>query len=129
MADPVSALQQEKFSNFLKNSLTTNESQIVDMLSQFSNYQQLLIKYNDNINLISHNDLEILWVRHYLDSLIPIKIFYDIPPHSSKFVEVIDIGSGAGFPGMPICIAVPNARVTLVESIQKKVNFLLELKN
>ncbi|KAF8818287.1 16S rRNA (guanine(527)-N(7))-methyltransferase RsmG [Rickettsia endosymbiont of Cardiosporidium cionae] len=81
-------------------------------------YQKLLLKWNRAINLVSKHDQQFLWDRHILDSLQLIKFIDNLDIH------LVDLGSGAGFPGMVLSIAgVKN--VTLIESNVKKCSFLL----
>jgi 16S rRNA (guanine527-N7)-methyltransferase len=83
----------------------------------FYRYLQLLLKWNAKINLVSSPDPKIILDRHLLDSL-------QLVPYIAGGEALLDIGSGAGFPGIPLAIAVPGIRVTLAESIKKKVDFL-----
>ena len=78
----------------------------------------LVYEQSDRLSLVARGDRPILFTRHVLDSLNPIDFL--IPPPES----VLDIGSGAGFPGIPLAIAWPHTRVTLVESRDKKCGFL-----
>lgn len=86
--------------------------------SRFRNYLDELERWNAGINLISvRSSEEILW-RHFADSLAGLKTIGDGP------LTVIDLGTGAGFPGLPIKIARPSLTLSLVESITKKCGFL-----
>ena len=80
----------------------------------------LLSHWNQRINLTSIRDLDTAVLRHYCESLF----FASRLPKS--FVSIADIGSGAGFPGIPIAVLRPDCRVTLIESVQKKAVFLRE---
>ena len=85
-------------------------------LQQFSLYHRELKAWNKKVNLTSlQDDLDIL-IKHFIDSLLPLRF---IPHHSS----LLDIGSGAGFPGIPLKIAAPSLQVTLLDSTLKKVFF------
>jgi len=88
-------------------------------IGQFSLYHQLLQSWNQKINLISPGDAERIITRHFLESM-GISRVLDFPESDS----VLDLGSGAGFPGLPIKIIRPDIRMILVESIRKKVLFL-----
>lgn len=89
--------------------------EIEDRLRQ---YQTLLLKWQEKINLISPSTTKDSWNRHFLDSL-------QLLPLIPKDVKTIyDLGSGAGFAGMVIAIARPDVKVTLVESDSKKCAFL-----
>jgi 16S rRNA (guanine(527)-N(7))-methyltransferase RsmG len=78
----------------------------------------LVHKQAAQLALIAHGDRAVLFTRHVLDSLNPIDLFVQ-PPTS-----LLDVGSGGGFPGIPLAIAWPETRVTLLESREKKCGFL-----
>jgi len=86
-----------------------------EMLAQFS---RLVLDWNDKLNLTSITDPQQFWVKHIYDSLTCLPLVFALGP-----VSVIDIGTGAGFPGIPLRIAYPEMQLTLVESIQKKADF------
>lgn len=86
-------------------------------IALFLRYFRELKAWNKKINLTSiENDREII-LRHFLDSLIPY-------PYIKGSKRLLDIGSGAGFPGIPIKVHDPSISVTLVDSVEKKVHFL-----
>ena len=88
-------------------------------LDQFVIYWRELKRWNSRMNMTSiREDREII-IKHFLDSLSVLQCF-DIKPGDS----VIDIGTGAGFPGLPIKIYIPDIKLVLVESSSKKVSFL-----
>lgn len=80
--------------------------------------------WNSKINLISRKDITNLEVHHYLHSL-SILLFQQIEKGSS----VLDVGTGGGFPGIPLAIALPDVRFTLIDSIQKKIKVVTEIAN
>ncbi|MFH1975554.1 MAG: 16S rRNA (guanine(527)-N(7))-methyltransferase RsmG [Pseudomonadota bacterium] len=84
---------------------------------KFSIHAGELIKWNSKTNLTSITDPFEVAVKHFLDSLAPARI---IPPGSS----MLDMGSGGGFPGIPLKIILPSLSVSLVDSSRKKVSFL-----
>lgn len=98
-------------------------------LEQFLRYRQELVDWNTRINLTAITDPEEVLMKHFLDSL-SVLLVYDRPA-----VRLLDIGSGAGFPGLPLKIVRPQWQVTLLEATGKKVTFLqhiievLQLKN
>lgn len=92
-------------------------------LKKFSTYEDLLKTWNSRFNLTAIKDENDVLVKHYIDSIYPLA-FVDIPDGST----LVDMGSGAGFPGVPLAIMLPNVKITLVESNKKKVSFLEELK-
>jgi 16S rRNA (guanine527-N7)-methyltransferase len=105
--------------------LQLNEHQIEQLLR----YQQELLDWNTRINLTAITDPEEVWLKHFLDSLSLLMV-YDRP-----VVRLLDIGAGAGFPGLPLKIVRPQWQVLLLEATGKKVTFLrhiieaLQLKN
>ncbi len=81
-------------------------------------YQALLLKWQKAVNLVSPSTLDQAWERHFLDSLQLIPLI----PQNTK--SILDMGSGAGFPGLAIAMARPDLAVTLIESDSKKCSFL-----
>lgn len=98
-------------------SLELNERQI----EQFFQYFELLIEWNKVMNLTAITEISEVISKHFVDSLSLIKAMGDI---SQKEYEVIDVGTGAGFPGIPLKIAFPQLKVTLMDSLNKRVKFL-----
>jgi len=88
-------------------------------LGQFAAYQALLIDWNERINLTGIREPEMIQVRHFLDSLTCATVTGDLGG-----TYLADIGTGAGFPGLPLKILFPGMHLTLVESVAKKARFL-----
>ena len=92
-------------------------------LAQFREYTRLLHEGNRRANLTAITDPDEVQVRHHLDSLTAVLAL----PDWADGRRVVDIGAGAGFPGVPLKIAFPGIRLTLAESVGKKTAFLREL--
>ena len=105
---------------FIKDELKLEVSD--ETLSKFSTYERLLREWNEKFNLTAILDDDGILEKHFIDSIYSIK-YVDFLDKS-----LCDIGSGAGFPGVPLAILIPSLKVTLVESNGKKVTFLNELK-
>ena len=95
-----------------------------EQLSQISIYIDLLLRWNARMNLTAVRDEENIVTRHFGESLFAARITGRDFPAGSR---LLDIGSGAGFPGLPIKIFAPHLHVTLIESNHKKATFLREV--
>lgn len=93
-------------------------------LNQFYLYYELLIKWNEVMNLTAITEMNQVVTKHFIDSLSLIKIVDNL---ASTGFSIIDIGTGAGFPGIPLKIAFPNIKITLLDSLNKRVRFLDEV--
>lgn len=82
----------------------------------FLRYLRELQAWNRKINLTTITDDKDIVIRHFLDSLTPVRLL-------SGVESLLDIGSGGGFPGLPLKIALPSLKVTLMDSVEKKVHF------
>lgn len=98
--------------------LSINEEKI----EKLALYKDMLLSWNEQINLTAILDQEEIAIKHFIDSLA-VSRFIDF----KKDQKLIDIGSGAGFPGLPIKIIFPEINVTLLDSLQKRCRFLNEL--
>lgn len=90
-------------------------------LEQFVRYKELLVEWNEKINLTAITEDKEVALKHFADCLSVLKVC-DISGKS-----VIDVGTGAGFPGLVLKIAVPDIRLTLLDSLNKRINFLNEV--
>jgi 16S rRNA (guanine527-N7)-methyltransferase len=93
-------------------------------LSSIRTYIDLLVKWNAKLNLTAIRDPEEIVIRHFGESLFAARQLF---PARDSHVSVIDVGSGAGFPGLPLKIWAPNLDLTLVESNHRKATFLREV--
>lgn len=91
-------------------------------IDQLEAFATSLKEWNARYNLISRNDVDHLWEHHILPSLIPISLV-EFPEHSF----VLDIGSGGGFPAIPLKIVRPDLQMLLVDSVRKKTLFLQKI--
>ncbi|MFQ5593637.1 MAG: 16S rRNA (guanine(527)-N(7))-methyltransferase RsmG [Anaerolineae bacterium] len=91
-------------------------------LEMFQKYYEELVDWNQRVNLTAISDYEDVQIRHFADSLA-VNLALDVAGLGDQ-TSLVDIGSGAGFPGLPLKIAQPAWHVLLVESARKKANFL-----
>lgn len=90
-----------------------------EMYAKYDKYADFLVEYNKNVNLTAITDPAGILVKHFIDSVIALK-YVDIPENST----LIDVGTGAGFPSVPIKIFRPDIKVTLLDSLNKRITFL-----
>lgn len=88
-------------------------------LAKLERYYELLIEYNKVMNLTGITNKEEVYLKHYYDSLTLIKIV-----NLNNYESLCDIGTGAGFPGIVLKIVFPNLKITLVDSLNKRIKFL-----
>ena len=91
-------------------------------IEQFYNYMNLLIEWNKTMNLTSIVDPNEIIIKHFIDSLTILESI-------EKNDTIIDVGTGAGFPGVPIKIAYPETKIVLLDSLNKRITFLNEIIN
>ena len=87
---------------------------------QFYNYMKLLLEWNEKINLTAITEQNDIILKHFIDSIT-------INKYIEQSNSIIDIGTGAGFPGIPLKIMNQNKKITLVDSLNKRINFLNEV--
>jgi 16S rRNA (guanine527-N7)-methyltransferase len=114
------------FSNKNMNSIELIEKYFPQLTEQqkqqFTQLGELYIHWNAQINLVSRTDMDNLYEKHILHSLAIAKVV-----NFKDFTEILDVGTGGGFPGIPLAIMFPNAQFHLVDSIGKKIKVVNEV--
>ncbi len=108
-------LENKLKEGFKKFGLEINDKQV----EQFMEYMDLLLEYNEKMNLTAITEKEDVIVKHFLDSVSVLTVV-----KFRKGIKVIDVGTGAGFPSIPLKIMLPEVEFTLVDSLKKRVGFL-----
>ncbi len=109
--------------NYFKSKLEKSDFECNDQIvDKFRLYLIQLLKWNSKMNLISKNDESQVVLRHFFESIALLEVFSI--PHNNT---IIDVGSGAGFPGLPIKIIRPDLKITLLDSKRYRVLFLKEV--
>lgn len=104
----------------LKNTLVDFSINVDEtMLDRFEKYRQILVEYNQHMNLTGITEQREVYIKHFLDSVAIFKNGY-----IADDLSVIDVGTGAGFPGLPLKICNPKIKLTLLDSLNKRINFL-----
>lgn len=93
-----------------------------NMLDRFEKYREVLVEYNKYMNLTGITEQRDVYIKHFLDSVAIFKNGYIMDD-----ISIIDVGTGAGFPGIPYKICNPNIKLTLLDSLKKRINFLKEV--
>lgn len=97
-------------------------------VKKYFQYMKLLLEWNENINLTAITEMDDVILKHFVDSMTVLK-------YIDENSRLVDVGTGAGFPGIPIAIMKPDVKVTLLDSLNKRILFLnevvekLDLKN
>ncbi|WP_153461467.1 16S rRNA (guanine(527)-N(7))-methyltransferase RsmG [Sediminibacillus terrae] len=114
-------MNQETFLTELKkHGITLNDRQI----DQFDTYFKTLVEWNEKMNLTAITDREEVYAKHFFDS-ISAAFYHDF----TGPLHVCDVGAGAGFPSLPLKICFPELKVTIVDSLKKRITFLNHLAN
>ena len=96
-----------------KNNINVDENAV----KKLNKYYEILVDYNNKFNLTSITDIEGVALKHFADSMVKSDIY---EPNAT----LLDVGSGAGFPGIPLAIIRPDLKITLVDSLNKRIEFL-----
>ena len=107
---------------FLKELSKLNIHPTEEQLNQLGRYYQLLIEWNEKINLTRITTKEDVYLKHFYDSLT-LSLVVDL----NNINTLCDVGTGAGFPGIVLKIFYPNLKITLIDALQKRVNYLNEI--
>jgi len=114
------------YSFFIKGLEELNIELSDSQLEQFDRYYEMLIEKNKVMNLTAITEYEDVVVKHFLDSLSLVRS-EKVKSLLYKGCDLIDIGTGAGFPGVPLKIAFPSVKVTLMDALNKRITFLNEV--
>lgn len=93
-----------------------------ETIDKFSKYGEILVEWNQKMNLTGIEEEKEVYIKHFLDSVAAVKKGY-----IKDGMSIIDVGTGAGFPGLPLRICLENSKVTLLDSLNKRINFLSEV--
>ncbi|OXX83957.1 16S rRNA (guanine(527)-N(7))-methyltransferase RsmG [Paraclostridium benzoelyticum] len=93
-----------------------------ETIDKFSKYREILVEWNQKMNLTGIEEEKEVYIKHFLDSVAAAKKGY-----IKDGMSIIDVGTGAGFPGLPLRICLENSKVTLLDSLNKRINFLSEV--
>ncbi|MDL4840933.1 16S rRNA (guanine(527)-N(7))-methyltransferase RsmG [Aquibacillus rhizosphaerae] len=93
-------------------------------LQQFDTYFNTLVEWNEKMNLTAITEKEEVYMKHFFDS-VTASFYFDF----KKDIHICDVGAGAGFPSIPLKICFPELKVTIVDSLQKRITFLNHLAN
>lgn len=91
-------------------------------IDRFDSYAERLVRWNEHVNLTAITDADEIVIKHFVDSLYPLKYV-----HMKNGQKLIDIGTGAGFPALPLLIANPGLEVNFVDSVGKKLGFVKDV--
>ncbi|WP_353989754.1 16S rRNA (guanine(527)-N(7))-methyltransferase RsmG [Pediococcus argentinicus] len=95
-----------------------------DQIQQFAIYFKMLVETNENVNLTAITEESEVYLKHFYDSIIPL---LEIPDYFTENAGLCDVGAGAGFPSIPMKILFPSLKVTIVDSLNKRITFLKQL--
>lgn len=98
-----------------------------EQIKQFEKYYEFLVEKNKVMNLTAITEKEDVILKHFIDSIAVIPYLKELDFFEKDNLSIIDIGTGAGFPGIPLKIMLPNVKFTLLDSLNKRISFLNEV--
>ncbi|WP_371190440.1 16S rRNA (guanine(527)-N(7))-methyltransferase RsmG [Weissella viridescens] len=114
-------MNPEEFTAALRqNGVNLDDHQI----EQFNKYYERLVAVNEHMNLTAITDQDEVYLKHFYDSLT---LAFAYPKLQDQPLNMIDVGAGAGFPSLPLKIVFPQLKITIIDSLNKRINFLSEL--
>ena len=93
-------------------------------MAQFATYYKMLVETNEHVNLTAITEENEVYLKHFYDSVTPL---LEVPEYFKEGAELCDVGAGAGFPSLPMKILFPSLKVTIVDSLNKRITFLKDL--
>lgn len=93
-------------------------------LAQYQQYYERLVAVNEYMNLTAITDRDEVYMKHFYDSLT---LAWAYPALQSEPLNMVDVGAGAGFPSIPLKIAFPQLQITIIDALNKRINFLRDL--
>ncbi len=94
------------------------------MINDLKTYREILVDWNQKMNLTGIEEEKEVFIKHFLDSISAVQNGY-----IKDGISLIDVGTGAGFPGLPLKICLKDIKLTLLDSLNKRINFLQEVSN
>ena len=114
-------MNPEEFAAALReHNVELNEQQ----LAQYQQYYERLVAVNEHMNLTAITERDELYLKHFYDSLT---LAWAYPELQTEELHMIDVGAGAGFPSLPLKIAFPQLQITIIDALNKRINFLRDL--
>ncbi|SCB85333.1 16S rRNA (guanine(527)-N(7))-methyltransferase RsmG [Weissella bombi] len=93
-------------------------------LAQYQTYYDRLVEVNEHMNLTAITDRDEVYLKHFYDSLT---LAWAYPKLQTEQLSMVDVGAGAGFPSLPLKIAFPQLKITIIDALNKRIKFLQEL--